>query len=328
MKRALVLGGAGFIGMALTKRLVDEGYWVRAVDQRHPPFAESVADDFWLGIDLRDNAQVQEIAKSHDYDEVYQFACDMGGAGYIFTGEHDAEVMRNNGRINFNVAEAFSKIGCGRLLYTSSSCVYDDELGNDGAEYLNPLRESDAYPAQPSNGYGWEKLFSEQMYLAHKRNFGLNVAITRFSTIYGPGSAFDDGREKAVAAICRKAIDAQHGGQVEVWGDGTQVRPLVYIDDLLDAVTGLMRCTTHDGPMNIATTEMTTCAEIARQAIAFSNKRLGIKYVDGPIGKRVLKMNTDLAREHLSWTASTPFSVGIERTFEWIARQKAERAAA
>jgi nucleoside-diphosphate-sugar epimerase len=176
----------------------------------------------------------------------------------------------------------------------------------------------------PSNSYGWEKLFSEELYLAHKRNYGLNVCITRFSTIYGPGAAFDDGREKAVAAICRKVLDAPQGGEIEVWGDGKQIRPLVYISDLLDAITGLVRSPVFNGPVNIANAEETTCNEVARQAIALSNKRLTIKNVPGPIGKQVLRMDTSLAEKRFGWKAQTPFSVGLERTFEWIARQKAK----
>ncbi len=262
----------------------------------------------------------------YGFDEIYQFACDMGGAGYIFTGLHDAEVMANNVLINTNVARVFSKVGCGRLLYTSSSCVYNDAMAgwvvNQGND---PLIEEAADSEQPSNGYGLEKLFSEKLYEAHRRNYGLNVCITRFSTIYGPGSCFDDGREKAVAAICRKVLDAPNGAEVEVWGDGEQVRPLVYIDDLLDAITGLARCKDFNGPMNVANTELTTCNEIARQAIALSNRRLTIKNVPGPIGKQVLNMSTDLAEKHIGWRASTPFSEGLERTFEWIAKQKEER---
>jgi len=330
VKTALILGGAGFIGMALTKRLKDEGYYVRAVDWRTPPFERSAADIF-VEKDLRDLDEACHAAGRKDWDEVYQLACDMGGAGYIFTGEHDADVIVNNVLINANVARVFSDAGgCGRLLYTSSSCVYNDVDADWRTEVLGlGLSEDFADYSQPSNAYGWEKRFSEELYLAHKRNYGLNVCITRFSTIYGPGSAFDDGREKAVAAICRKVLDAPNGGEVEVWGDGEQVRPLVYIDDLVEAITALVRNHSRfSGPVNIANTEETTCNQIAREAIALSNKRLTIKNVPGPIGKQTLRMTTDLAEKHLGWKAKTPFSVGLERTFEWIAQQKARRAAA
>ncbi len=313
MRNALVLGGAGFIGMALTRRLKAEGFWVRAVDIRNSPFGESEADEF-VRFDLRTPCEGLFFRAGRRFDEVYQLACDMGGAGYIFTGEHDAAVMGNNILINANVARALSDVGCGRLLYTSSSCVYNDARADHAGRH-SFLREQDADLSYPSNGYGWEKLFSEKLYDAHARNYGLNVCITRFSTIYGPGSAYDDGREKAVAAICRKVLDAPQGGEVEVWGDGNQVRPLVYIDDLIDAITGLVRCKTFSGPMNVANVELTTCNEIARQAIALS----------GPIGKQLLQMDTSLAERHLGWKASTPFHVGLERTFEWIARQKSER---
>jgi nucleoside-diphosphate-sugar epimerase len=339
MKTALVLGGAGFIGMALTRRLKEEGYWVAAADIRRPPFEPSAAD-YFAGLDLRwlDDVMRMTAPNGQPFDEVYQLACNMGGAGYIFTGHHDAEVIRDNVLINARVAEAFSRIGCGRLLYTSSSCVYDDEMGSNAYRaratvkigfdlWTVPICEEDAYPANPSNAYGWEKLFSEQLYAAYKRNHGLNVCVTRFSTIYGPGSAFDDGREKAVAAICRKVLDAPNGGEVEVWGDGNQIRPLVYIDDLLEAMTALVRSNDFSGPVNIATQELTTCNDIAEKAIALSNKRLTIKNVPGPIGKQTLHMTTDLAEKHLGWKASTPFDVGLERTFNWIARQKHRRAA-
>jgi len=324
-RTALILGGAGFIGMALTERLKHEGAWVCAVDIREPPFAKSCADQFRL-CDLRREWDARSIALTPDastFDEVYQLACDMGGAGYIFTGAHDADVMANNVLINTNVARVFSQTGCGRLLYTSSSCVYDDRMGSSEfrATHKAPIVEADAYRATPSNGYGWEKLFSEQLYQASARNYGLNVCITRFSTIYGPGSAFDGGREKAVAAICRKVIAAPHGGEIEVWGDGNQVRPLVYIDDVLDAITALVRCGDFNGPVNVATRELTTCNEIARKAIARSNKSLMIKNVPGPLGKQVLDMSTDLAEKHLGWRATTPFDTGIHRTFEWIAQQ-------
>ena len=324
-KTALVLGGAGFIGSALVRRLKDEGYWVRAVDIRESPYTPCVADDFQHA-DLRDVQDVIDCA-GDGFLEVYAFACDMGGAGYIFTGEHDADVMANNVLINTNVARVFSKVGCGRLLYTSSSCVYNDHLGDldEDGTLPAPIAEVAAEWNWPSNGYAWEKIFSEKLYEAHNRNYGLNVCITRFSTIYGPGSAFDDGREKAVAAICRKVLDAPNEGEVEVWGDGDQIRPLVFIDDLLDAVTGLVRCRDFSGPVNIANAEETTCNEVARQAIARSNKRLTIKNVPGPIGKQALRMSTDLAEKHLAWRARTPFSVGLERTFDWIAQQKANR---
>jgi GDP-D-mannose 3',5'-epimerase len=327
MKRCLVLGASGFIGMALCKRLKEERCLVRAIDIRHSPFGKP-ACDYFVGLDLRRELTLGwSTLGGEPFDEVYQLACDMGGAGYIFTGEHDADVIRNNALINANVAKVFSEVGCGRLLYTSSSCVYNDAFADGMYIHDNmALVEKHAEWRPPSNAYGWEKLFSEQLYEAHRRNYGLNVCITRFSTIYGPGCCFDDGREKAVAAICRKALDAREGGEVEVWGDGEQIRPLVYIDDLVDAITRLVRCPTFNGPMNVANSELTTCNEIARQAIARSNKRLTIKNVPGPIGKQVLNMSTDLAEKHLGWKATTPFAVGLERTFDWIAEQKARQA--
>lgn len=332
MKTALILGGAGFIGVALAKRLKTQGYWVRSIDIRHCPFEQVglIVDDIKL-FDLRSPMPgwLSHAPGGQQFDEVYQLACDMGGAGYIFTGDRDAKVMTSNVLINANVASTFARVGCGRLLYTSSSCVYNDAEADARARLFagisgaGRLSEACAGQSPPSNGYGWEKLFSEQLYDAYRRNHGLNVCVTRFSTIYGPGSAFDDGREKAVAAICRKVIDAPHGGEVEVWGDGQQVRPLVYIWDLVDAITKLIR-SDHHAPINIAGSEQTTCDDIARAAIALSNKRLTIKHVPGPIGKQVLDMTTDVAERVLGWTATTPFETGLAQTFEWIAVQKAK----
>jgi GDP-D-mannose 3', 5'-epimerase len=323
MKKALVLGGAGFIGNALCAKLKSEGYWVRAVDIRSSPFGDTDCDDFAY-YDLRTGMPLWLAYPygEHRFDEVYQFAANMGGAGYLFTGEHDAEIITDNVRINANVAQTLSRTGCGRLLYTSSACVYNDVMAN---KLVGPLLESDANNYLPSNVYGSEKRFSEDLYIAHERNYGLNVCITRFSTIYGPGSAFDGGRENAVAAICRKVIDAPQDGDVEVWGDGKQIRPLVYIDDLLGGITRLARSSASRGPMNIASDELTTCDTIAKLAIARSNKRLTIKYVPGPVGKQQLVMSTKLAACTLGWKASTPFSVGLERTFDWIASQKAQK---
>ena len=326
-KQTLVLGSSGFIGMALTRRLKAEGCHVVGIDIRRSPFASTEADEFYQK-DLRCEGWPWKGIGRRQFDEVYQLACDMGGAGYIFTGEHDAEVITNNVLINANVASHFSRAGCGRLLYTSSSCVYNDADADLLAQDGHALKETDAVPAEPSNSYGWEKLFSEKLYDAHRRNHGLNVCITRFSTIYGPGSAFDDGREKAVAAIIRKVIDAPDGGAVEVWGDGRQQRPLVYIDDLIDAITTLMRTKDFNGPVNIATDQQTTCDEIAKWAIGLSDKTLEIRHVPGPIGKQVLRMSTALAERHLGWKAKTPFPLGIKHTFEWIADQKRRRTQA
>lgn len=336
MKTALVLGSSGFIGSALCSKLYDEGYWVRGVDIRWPYDLVGGCHDFQRA-DLRDYDKVIEIIRPpipgiHRFDEVYALAADVGGAGYIFTGDHDAQVARNNLLINANVAKALAGgrhgPNCGSVLYTSSSCIYNDEFA-DASFGIDPafrLDERDDRLAQPSNTYGWEKRFSEELWLAHKRNFGLDVRISRFSTIYGPGCGYHGGRENAVAAIIRKVLDAPDGGEVEVWGDGEQIRPLVYIDDLLAALTRLIRTRNFTGPVNISTDEFTTCNDIAREASRLSNKRLTVRYVPGPIGKKSLQMSTKLAKEELGWEATTPFSVGLERTFEWIAAQKAKAA--
>lgn len=323
MRTALILGGSGFIGTALANRLVDEGTWVRVLDRERNEFeTPSRAADFGI-VDLRDTipdwASIDIYGKS--FDEVYQLAVDAGGAGYIYGNRH-AQIMTNNVRINTTVIRHFAEVRCGRLFFASSSCVYSDTLSNPLLHGGFPLLERDAYSSTPSSGYGWEKLFSEQMYQAAKANYNLDTCIARFSTVYGPGSPFDGEKAKAVGAICRKVIDAHDDQDIEVWGDGTQARPLLYVEDLVTAIIKLVRREGLNAPVNIATKETVTCDDIARNAIELSGKRLTIKHVPGPTGKDVLMMDTGIAEANLNWIAATPFYAGLEMTYRWIEKQK------
>jgi len=308
MKRALVLGGSGFIGSALTHRLQMEGTWVTVIDIREPRFEHP--DEFFR-FDLR-----QPVVHAGGYDEVYQLAADLGGAGYIYPGGRDAEIMANNVAINRNVAKAFSHGLCGRLLFTSSACVYPQ----------NQQWLLEGVEGTPGTAYGWEKLFAEKLYEAHRAR-GLNVCIARLGTVYGPVCAYEGGREQAVAALCRKAIDAPEGGELEVWGDGRQQRSLVYVDDVVEALIALARSKDFDGPVNISEPFTTECDAIARCAMALSGKQLRIVHVPGPVGERASCMVTVLAKNKLGWKATMSLSIGMARTFKWIAEQKARPAA-
>ncbi len=338
MKTALVLGAGGMIGSHMVNRLKSEGYWVRGVDIKRPEFSETQADEFKI-FDLRNpfNYQILRlINKDHvskNFDEVYQLAADMGGAGYIFTGEHDADVMHNSSMINLNVLDELSKMDFkGKIFYSSSACMYPQEIQND---YHNPgLRESDAYPANPDSEYGWEKLFSERLYLAYQRNKGLNVRIARFHNIYGPEGTYKGGREKAPAAMCRKVIEAKQVwagmsgsetvGLIEVWGTGHQTRSFLYIDDCIDAVRLLME-SDFTGPVNIGSEEMITINGLAQMAIDISGKDIQIKNIPGPVGVMGRNSNNELIEKWLGWEPKYSLQQGMEKTFAWI-KSRSEKA--
>lgn len=326
MKTALVLGGAGFIGHHLAKRLLSEGYTVRVVDLKLPEYG-MVDGIEYLVADLRDPRVVERVMvdkyqepfyKSKPFDEVYQLAADMGGAGYIFTGEHDADIMNNSAIININVA-AWAKIyGVGKLFYSSSACMYPQGIQDNT---LNPgLKETDAYPGNPDSEYGWEKLFSERLFLAYARNYGLNVRIARFHNIFGPEGTWDGGKEKAPAAICRKVAEAPNGGEVEVWGDGLQTRSFLYIDECVEGVRRLME-SDFTGPVNIGSSEMVTINHLVFVAAKVAGKEIKINHVDGPIGVRGRNSDNTLIREKLGWAPSQPLYQGLEKTYHWIKSQ-------
>jgi nucleoside-diphosphate-sugar epimerase len=317
--------------------LKSEGFWVRGVDLKRPEFEETAADDFLL-YDLRDPKNVEAamrlegynghplpckylpypFSESLQFDEVYQLAADMGGAGYIFTGENDANVMHNSALINLNVVHEAVKQKAKRVFYSSSACMYPE---HNQLDPNNPnCEESSAYPANPDSEYGWEKLFSERLFLAFARNYGLTVRIARFHNIFGPYGTWKGGKEKAPAAMCRKVAEMLEGGEIEVWGDGKQTRSFLYIDECVEGVLRLMR-SDFEGPVNIGSEEMVTINELAQYAIDISGKNITIKNIDGPTGVRGRNSDNKLIQEKLGWSPNYPLYNGLTETFNWINKQ-------
>ncbi len=312
-ERVLVCGAGGFIGGHLVKRLKDEGFWVRGVDLKQNEYQASNADDFVIG-DLRNF----ELCKSvlEDISIVYQLAADMGGAGYIFTGENDASVMHNSATINLNVAELSSQLGVKKIFYSSSACMYPAYNQTDPD---NPkCSEDSAYPAAPDSEYGWEKLFSERLYLSYNRNHNLDVRIARFHNIFGPEGTYQGGKEKAPAALCRKISEADENGVIEVWGDGKQTRSFLYIDDCIDAVRALVE-SNFIGPVNIGSEEMVSINQLAEIIIGISGKNISINNIDGPQGVRGRNSDNQLIESKLGWTPKFNLQEGLEKTYSWIA---------
>jgi GDP-D-mannose 3', 5'-epimerase len=323
LRRALVLGAGGFIGSHLVARLKNEGYFVRGVDLKHPEFSASAADELLIA-DLRDPLACREALEG-PFTELYQLAADMGGAGYIFTGEHDAELMRNSALINLNVLGECVRRGIREVFYSSSACVYPahNQLDPDNPD----CAEDSTYPAAPDSEYGWEKLFSERLYFAYSRNHGLNCRVARFHNIFGPQGTWDGGREKAPAAICRKVAEAPERGAIEIWGDGNQTRSFLYIDECLEGVRRLMR-SSFAGPVNIGSDEMVTINELARMAIGISGKRLALRHIPGPTGVRGRNSDNRLIENRLGWRPTAPLAEGLRQTYAWIEQQVAARLAA
>ena len=340
MKTALVLGGGGFIGGHLSKRLKEEGFWVRIVDikEKHEFWNHKDICDEYISGDLREPGLVSQIMFApkqnqnqndpNAFDEVYQLAADMGGAGYIFTGDNDANVMHNSALINLNVTHEASKKGIKRIFYSSSACMYPEH------NQLNPnnpnCEESSAYPANPDSEYGWEKLFSERLFMAFSRNYGLDCRIARFHNIFGPMGTWDGGKEKAPAAMCRKA--ALSNGEMEVWGDGLQTRSFLYIDECVEAMFRFMRQDKFSGPVNIGSEEMVTINELAQMAINISDKDTKINNLEGqdfinkygfscPMGVRGRNSDNKLFKEKMGWLPKLPLLHGMEKTYKWINKQ-------
>ncbi len=326
-KRAIVLGAGGFIGGHLVKKLKEEGYWVRGVDIKNNEY-HNYADEFILG-DLTDSNIVESVI-SENIDEVYQLAADMGGALYIFTGQNDANVMYNSALINLNVVHQCVKKKVKKVFYSSSACVYPEYNQMDPN---NPkCAEKDAYPAEPDSEYGWEKLFSERLYLAYNRNYKLDVRIARFHNIFGPCGTYKGGKEKAPAAMCRKAIESENNSTFEVWGDGLQTRSFLYIDECIEGILRLMRQDSFIGPVNIGSEQMVSINDLAQMAIKLSGKNLKISNIAGeefykkygfkcPTGVRGRNSNNCLYKEKMNWSPTQPLDIGIKNTYEWIYNQ-------
>jgi len=315
-RKALVCGAGGFIGSHLVTRLKGEGYWVRGVDLKYPEFSETTADDFVIG-DLRDQL-ICRLVTDRKFDEVYQLAADMGGAGYIFTGEHDADVMHNSATINLNMLDACHKRNIKKIFYSSSACIYPEYNQMDPD---NPkCSEDSAYPAHPDSEYGWEKLFSERLYLSYQRNYSIEVHIARFHNIFGPEGSWNNGKEKAPAAICRKVAMAPDGGEIEVWGDGKQTRSFLYIDECLEGTLRLMRSDWTD-PVNVGSEEMVTINQLAEMVMEIAGKKLRVKHISGPQGVRGRNSDNRLIREKLGWDYKMTLKEGLEKTYKWIHEQ-------
>lgn len=324
MKTALVLGAGGFIGNHLVNRLKSEGFWVRGVDLKYNEYQKTKADEFIIG-DLTDPIIANRVLwnpNQHGYDinpfdEVYQLAADMGGAGYIFSGDHDANVMHNSALVNLNVVHFATKNNVKKIFYSSSACMYPE---HNQLDPNNPnCEESSAYPANPDSEYGWEKLFSERLYLAYNRNYNLDVRIARFHNIYGPLGTWKGGREKSPAAICRKVLTSQNG-EIEIWGDGTQTRSFLYIDECIEGIRRLMN-SNFLGPVNLGSEEMVTINQLVDIACSIENKKLVKKHIDGPLGVKGRNSDNKLIQEKLNWTPDYSLQKGIQNTYFWIKEQ-------
>jgi nucleoside-diphosphate-sugar epimerase len=316
MKKALVCGAGGFIGGHLVNNLKKDGYWVRGIDLKENEYNNNNSDEFIIG-DLTESS-IAKKALEGGFDEVYQLAADMGGAGYIFTGENDANVMHNSALCNLNVLDAAYHANVKKIFYSSSACIYPEynQLDPDNPK----CSEESAYPAAPDSEYGWEKLFSERLYLSYQRNHGIQVKIARFHNIFGPQGTWIGGKEKAPAAMCRKVAETPDGGEIEVWGDGRQTRSFLYIDECVEAVRRLVN-SAFSGPVNIGSEEMISINNFAKMVIDISGKNIQIKNIDGPTGVRGRNSDNRLIEEKLNWKPSRPLREGVEKTYAWIKQQ-------
>ena len=316
-KVALVCGAGGFIGSHLVKDLKKKGFRVKGVDLKYPEFDKTLADDFIIG-DLRDPG-ICKMAIDRSFDEVYQLAADMGGAGFVFTGENDADIMHNSALINLNILEESRKRNIRKIFYSSSACIYPEFNQMDP---LNPKTSEDsAYPASPDSEYGWEKLFSERLYLAFNRNYGMDIRIARFHNIFGPLGSWNNGREKAPAAMCRKVAETENGGEIEMWGDGKQTRSFLYIDECLEAMRKFMDQDKFIGPVNIGSEEMVTINQLAEMVMIIAGKKQKINHIPGPLGVMGRNSDNKLIKDVLGWAPDYPLESGLSKTYKWIEEQ-------
>jgi GDP-D-mannose 3',5'-epimerase len=316
-RRALVCGAGGFIGSHLVKRLKHEGFWVRGADIKLPEFSPSRADDFMV-VDLRQPETCLQAVEG--VTEVYQLAADMGGAGFIFTGDNDAAIMRDSALINLNIISASLTEQVPRIFYSSSACIYP-AYNQEDPDNPNCAEES-AYPAAPDSDYGWEKLFSERLYLAHQRNANLTVRIARFHNVFGPEGTWTGGKEKSPAALCRKVAAADDGGEIEIWGDGEQSRLFLYIDECVDGIRRLMD-SDFTGPVNVGSDEMVTINKMLAIIMEIAGKRLSVRHIPGPLGVRGRNSDNRLIRTMLGWSPTQALELGLKTTYHWIAHQVA-----
>jgi nucleoside-diphosphate-sugar epimerase len=314
MKKALVCGAGGFIGSHLVKRLKNDGYWVRGVDQKKPEFSETAADDFLL-LDLRGQENCEKTVSTSDgtgFDEVYQLAADMGGMGFIHSAE--CEIMRNSALININMIHTSAKAGAKKYFFSSSACVYRDMYPDEPE-----LSEEEAYPAQPDNEYGWEKLYAERMAMAYGRLYGMKIRLARFQNTYGPEGTWRGGREKAPAALSRKIAEAEDGGAIEIWGDGSAMRAYTYIDDLLDGIILLMKSDLKNG-VNIGRRQYVSVIELVQTIAEVAGKKINIKHIEGPVGVKARNFRNDLIKS-IGWESSYSLRAGIAKTYPWVKAQ-------
>ena len=316
MKKILVCGGGGFIGTHLVEKLKEQGHYVIAADLHHPLYSETAADEFYV-MDLREQENVRKLITS-DIDEIYQLAADMGGAGYIFTGEHDADIMHNSCQINLNVLDAMVKAGVKRVFYSSSACMYPSHNQEDPDNPL--LAEDSAYPANPDSEYGWEKLFSERLYMTYAKNYGITARIARFHNIFGPRGSWNNGKEKAPAALCRKVAMCEEKGVIDVWGPGNQTRSFLFIDECIEGMQRIMS-SDYDKPLNLGSTRMISINQLVFLIGKVVGKNISIRNVDGPRGVMGRNSDNKLIKETINWSPDENLEAGIVKTYAWIEEQ-------
>lgn len=316
-KTILVLGAGGFIGTHLVKSLKDQGHYVVGADLKFPIYENTCADEFYLK-DLRDRDSVDYLLYLHTYDEVYQLAADMGGAGYIFTGEHDADIMHNSASINLNVLRAMTVSGCKKIFYSSSACIYPE---HNQLDPNNPdLSEDSAYPANPDSEYGWEKLFSERLFLTYAKNYGIDCKIARLHNVFGPLGSWNNGKEKSPAALCRKVALAEDNGVIEVWGPGTQTRSFLYIDECIEGIHRIMNSDINV-PVNLGSERMISINDLVLLIASLTNKNVTINNISGPVGVMGRRSDNKLIRELLNWSPDEDLESGLIKTYHWINEQ-------